>query len=179
MPSQDYEKKLEKLRKRISENSNLSPENEGLLQKFSRDMKLENYSAGRNHKLTTHIKRIAENVDVKLEEAGKQEVKEMVEWIHDQGFSPETERDYKVALRVFFKWLRNGDFGSKNCPKEVSWISTSLKKRDQKLPNNLLMEDDVRKLIENAKNSRCKALISMLWETGARMGEFSTYASSF
>lgn len=171
MPSQDYGVKLEKLRKRIDGSDKLSQENRVILQEFSRDMKLNDYSAGRNHKLVTHIKRIAENVDVGLDEAGKEDVKRMVEWVQDQDFSPDTVRDYKIAIRVFYKWLRNDSFHSRECPEEVDWIRTTLKKGSQKLHNNLLTEGDVEKLIEHSKNDRCKAFISMLWETGARMGE--------
>lgn len=171
MSTVDFEHRLAKLKDRIEENTDLSPENKEYLRKFSRAMKLNDYSDARNYKLCTLIKIIAENIDIDLKGAGKEDIERMIEWIHSQDFSPETKRDYKIALRVFYKWLRRGNFNTKEYPEEVDWINTGQKKKNEKLPSNLLTEKDVKSLINNATNKRCKALISILWETGARMGE--------
>lgn len=171
MPTVDSKNRLEKLRKRIKDNKNLSKGDKEVLKEFSRSMRLNDYTDLRNHKLTTHIKRIAENTLIDLKDAGRKNVEDMIEWIHSQDFAPNTIKDYKIAIRVFYRWLRNGSFNSGDYPEEVNWIRTTLKKSHCKLPNKLLNEDDVKTMIEHARNNRCKAFISLLWETGARVGE--------
>lgn len=47
-------------------------------------------------------------------------------------------------------------------------------KKDQKLPEEMLTESDVLNLIENAENLRDKAIIALLWDIGARIGEIGT-----
>ncbi|KXB08420.1 hypothetical protein AKJ56_01315, partial [candidate division MSBL1 archaeon SCGC-AAA382N08] len=90
-----------------------------------------------------------------------------LEWVQDKDLADPTQRDYKVILKKFYKWLNgNGEY-----PDKVEWIDTTKKKRNNKLPEKMLTEEDVEKLIKTAENPRDKAFISMLWETGARIGE--------
>ena len=76
---------------------------------------------------------------------------------------------YKEILKVFYKWLNKG----KGYPKSVAWF-TSSKKKSHKLPESLLTQEDVKKLEEKATSIRDKSLISVLWESGARVGELGT-----
>ncbi|KXB01604.1 hypothetical protein AKJ41_00970 [candidate division MSBL1 archaeon SCGC-AAA259O05] len=54
----------------------------------------------------------------------------------------------------------------------VEWIKTTRKKKNEKLPEKMLGEDDVEKLLDASRNPRDRALISLMWETGARPGEY-------
>lgn len=63
--------------------------------------------------------------------------------------------------KSFFKWLH----------KDVSWIKRRQEHMLQKLPEDLLTEDDVLLLIKTANHLRDKALISVLYEAGVRAGE--------
>lgn len=47
----------------------------------------------------------------------------------------------------------------------------TIKKSSVRLPEDMLTEEDVIKLIDAAVNTRDKALIAMLWDLGARIGE--------
>jgi integrase len=44
-----------------------------------------------------------------------------------------------------------------------------MKKRHQKLPEEMLTEPDVLNLIERADSIRDKAIIALLWDIGARI----------
>lgn len=171
MPICDYSERLDWLRGNIQESEEIAKTDKGLLLDYSRDLRLNGHSDARNYKLVIHMKKVAENSDVSLKKAGKEDVKDMVAWVLDRDLSSETVRDYKIAIRVFYKWLSNGEFNSGSCPKEVRWISTTRKKKNRKLPEDVLLERDVTKMIESATNERTEALIALLWETGARIGE--------
>jgi len=72
-----------------------------------------------------------------------------------------------VALKRFYLWLR----GKEDYPKEVKWIKTTVKNSNHKLPEELLTEEEILKMIETADHPRDKALISTLYESGCRIGE--------
>ncbi|KXA90542.1 hypothetical protein AKJ37_00140 [candidate division MSBL1 archaeon SCGC-AAA259I09] len=69
-------------------------------------------------------------------------------------------------MKKFYKWLNDREY-----PERVVWIKTTRKNSNSKLPEKLLTEEDIEKLIETAENPRDKAFIALLWETGARIGE--------
>lgn len=162
----DYDKKIERVEKDIEESEEISKANRKKIQKFARDLRVNDYSKTRIFKLENKLKIIAENIEFDFEKATEDQIKDFVAWVNEQDFSDSTKNDYKVILKRFYKWLNDGEY-----PKCVDWISTTLKKSNDKLPKNVLVEDDIQDLIEAAENPRDKALIAMLWETGARIGE--------
>lgn len=83
--------------------------------------------------------------------------------------SPETIYTYKATIKVFYKWLSGGN----NYPECVAWFKNS-GKTSRKLPESLLTQEDIAALERKALNPRDKALISLLWESGARIGEIGT-----
>ncbi|MFQ5722301.1 MAG: tyrosine-type recombinase/integrase [Candidatus Aminicenantales bacterium] len=61
---------------------------------------------------------------------------------------------------------------SEEYPEEVKWIKSNSKKCERiKLPEEMLTEDEIKKLINTADNPRDKAFISVLYESGCRIGE--------
>jgi len=71
----------------------------------------------------------------------------------------------KVAVKAFYKWLNKGAY-----PETVSWIRPHGFER-RKLPEDLLTPDEIKKLADSCLNPRDRALILLLYETGARAGE--------
>jgi len=56
----------------------------------------------------------------------------------------------------------------------VKWIRSTISRKDTKLPEDLLTEDDVRKMVDVCSNARDRALIFTLYESGARVGEVAS-----
>jgi integrase len=76
-----------------------------------------------------------------------------------------TRRDIKVTLKKFYKWLH----GSKNeYPSIVSWIDTHIEEGDPPA----LSIDEIRIMADYSKGPMRKAMVWLLFETGARIGEF-------
>lgn len=71
----------------------------------------------------------------------------------------------KVSVKAFFKWLYGGTY-----PEQVSWIKTHGFER-RKLPSDILTQEEVKKLADACINPRDRALILLLYESGARAGE--------
>lgn len=97
----------------------------------------------------------------------------MVAWLLRQDFATATEKDYRVAIKRFYRWKENLERGEH--PEYVDWIKTTEKTSNQKLPSDLLDEDDVIQLLETAQNPRDKALIALLWEAALAPVRLSTY----
>ncbi|MBI5222833.1 tyrosine-type recombinase/integrase [Candidatus Micrarchaeota archaeon] len=83
-------------------------------------------------------------------------------------YAEHTKYDYKVVLKMFYKWLLGND---EIFPPEIRWLGLKLKNENHKLPEQLLTEDEILKLANMAQNLRDKALILTLYEAGCRIGE--------
>jgi len=108
----------------------------------------------------------------KFEEANKDDIIKLVQTIENQDYAEWTKCDYKVIVKKFYSWLRGLE--RKEYPKEVNWIKTTLKNRKNKLPEELLTKKEVQKMIDVADHPRDRAFVSMLYESGCRIGEIAT-----
>lgn len=161
---------------RIPDSAEISAADEDALFEFSDELFLRKseYSDHRHEKLLRHCVRMAENTDGEfvdvLEERAVAE--DIVRWVNREYDNEETNRDYRVALRVFAKRLT--DNGTE-VPPSVDWVSgqTSRSYDPQPDPNEMLRwEEDVLPMIEACHNNRDKAIIATAFDAGARSGEF-------
>ncbi len=75
-------------------------------------------------------------------------------------------RSLKVCIKAFYKWLHGGQ----TYPECVAWIKThGFEKR--KLPEEILTVEEIRRLAEATKTPRDRAMLMVLYESGARIGE--------
>jgi len=89
-------------------------------------------------------------------------------------YSPETIKTKKAIIKRFMTWLSMPDqFPNAKPPEIVSWIKINIKAKDEKKlqRKDLLTPQDIEALLHSCHNPRDKALISILWETGARIAE--------
>ena len=157
-----------------------------LLLEFSDELMLrrEEYGWHRHEKLLRHCTRMSEHAGVGIHETlvddttdfedAKDSVKTVVRWIHDtydiDDGSQETNRDYRVAIRMFARHVTRGD----EIPDTHDWISTKTSRNYSPEPDAADMlnyECDVEPMIEVALNERDKALIALQYEGGFRGGE--------
>jgi integrase/ribosomal protein L40E len=102
-----------------------------------------------------------------FEKASKKDIQKFVAAIEQRNYAEWTKHGYKVALKKFYKWLSD----SETYPEQVSWIKATVKNNHKLLPEELLTEDDVKKLATTADNARDRAFIMTLYESGFRIGE--------
>ncbi|MFZ5501120.1 MAG: tyrosine-type recombinase/integrase, partial [Candidatus Micrarchaeota archaeon] len=114
------------------------------------------------------LSRLAEKFFEKdFEDANRKDIEKILAKIEASELAAWTKRDYRVALKKFYRFLR----GTDEYPPEVSWIKTSIRNSKHLLPEGLLLEEDIEKLIRAALSARDKAFIAVLYESGARVGE--------
>jgi integrase len=170
MPIVDFEKQLENTVENVEESDDILDRNKELILDYKRDQVLDGLSEATLLRNTQRLKIVAQEAEKPFDEMDKAEVKDLVAWVHDQDYTDETVDTYKTVLKTFWGWLK--DAGRDETPPEVKWIQlTNGNGNGDTLPKDLLTKEEVEDQVDAAKNPRDKALIYILYETGARIGE--------
>lgn len=163
-----YNRLIENALERIR-NSDLFEENKQKLFEFYKECIVRGYSKARTIKYINTLYYIAKLLGKPFSEVKKEDIVELIRRIEEKGYSEWTKHDFKVILRIFFKWLKK----TEDFPEEVRWIKVTANGRI-KLPEELLTKEDVMKLVNAADHIRDKAFILTLYESGCRIGELLT-----
>jgi site-specific recombinase XerD len=161
----NYDERINGAFRRI-ETSTFSEEDKQLLSQFHKECIINRLSKARIAKYFDTLRRIATWLNKPFQQVRKEDVMNLVQRIESNDYSDWTKHDYKLILKIFYRWLRK----TEDYPEEVRWVSTRVK-NNHMLPEEILTEDDVQRLIQAAMNTRDKALILVLYESGCRIGE--------
>jgi integrase/recombinase XerD len=159
------------LQKRL-ESLNIAPisdTNKKLILDFVDHCFTERLGQHRILKYISVLKIIALKIQLDLNKVEKKDLFAFISELERSDKGQWLKHDYQVALKKFYKWYCKED-----SPELTRWIKTTVKKKDQKLPEDMLTESDVLTLIEYAEYDRDKAIIAILWDIGARIGEIGT-----
>ena len=88
--------------------------------------------------------------------------------VEGSDYSPKTKRNIKITVKAFYKHFIGEDY---YYPKQVAWIKAATNGNKKMLPEDILSEKEIRKMIESAGNVRDKAIIAVLYDSGIRVGE--------
>ncbi|MFC1723224.1 tyrosine-type recombinase/integrase [Nanoarchaeota archaeon] len=170
MDIHQYDQKLEATIRGIDK-ANISDKNKAILHEMTDSLVLEGLSKPRIMKYIEVVRVTAKKLNKDLDKVTEKDLKKHVSELQQSSYSMWTKHVHKVIIRRFFKWLLKTP--GKDYPDLVSWISIRKSKSEMKLPSDtdLLNEEDVQKLIKVADQPRDRAFVSVLWESGARVGE--------
>lgn len=170
MPTADYRRRADQTLENIADSEAIDPRNKELLRDYARDQRLNGLTDATVVRNLSRMKVLAETDRAEpFDKMDKDDLKDLVEWVQRQDYTAETIYTYKNVIRSFWKWMNPTDDG--DAPDTVSWIKMNPPNENGKLPKDLLTKEDIKAQIEAAYNDRDKALIAMLYETGARIGE--------
>lgn len=174
--------RLESNREKIRNSDRLDERDQELLLAFDRRLGLQQYSDARHLKLIRHCRVMAGHVetsvgpsetpDVALADAleDREAAETVVAWINRRYENEESNRDMRVALRVFGKFVTDGE----EVPDTLDWIPSTTSRSYKPTPDPAEMldwEDDVLPLIDATYNGRDRALFAVAWDAGPRGGE--------
>jgi len=111
------------------------------------------------------LKKIREHLNTPFQEASKDDITTFLKWLRTSEYSDWTKRDYKLVLKKFYAWLGQSTL--------TDWIRTE-RPHSEMLPEELLTEEDIINMITAAPTEMNRALVSVLYETGARIGEIGS-----
>ena len=83
-----------------------------------------------------------------------------------------TKRGYKIAARVFWRWLKGCQEGED--PSETAWIKIKRTKDVKTLPEDLLTKDDVLRMLRVAEHPMHKAMLIVGHDLAGRPNEWFT-----
>ncbi|MBN1941490.1 MAG: phage integrase N-terminal SAM-like domain-containing protein, partial [Candidatus Diapherotrites archaeon] len=131
----DYDRNLEREIKNLKSSEILEHNKELILEfyryNFSRDI-----SKPRLMRQINSLKQAAKFLGKNFEEATARDFQDFVSHRKELGKAASTIDTDKEILKVFYKWLDNGKY-----LESVSWMRSG-KKKSQKLPENLLTQED-------------------------------------
>ena len=172
-------KEIAKLMKRLfsDKETRVSPENRKHIEEHVAFL----HSSGKNERtvlkhlyclrkiLEATAKEKLQNLD--LAKATRQDLQRIIAHIETSEMASETKRNVKSITKAFYKHMLGEDL---YYPQPVLWIKTSSAISKRTLPEDILTESDVQRLLEKANNFRDKAIVSLLFDSGIRVGELLT-----
>jgi len=163
----DYDRALGSEERRIRK-APISQKNKSLILAFRDECLANGLSKGRVLKYLHTCRKFACWLRHDFDRAGIEDIKVVVARIEQQPLVDFTKKQEKTILRKLYRWLR----GTEGYPPEVEWISLRCRSgANIKLPEELLTEEDILRLIRAAKTPRDRAFVAMLYETGCRISE--------
>ncbi len=156
------EKDLKVTEERIK-SSCISETNKQLIFEFESYCFAQGLKTSRVLKHLTELKVWTEMLGKDFKDATKADVMKLVECIERSDRAARTKQDYKILIRKFFRWLEKDEV--------VDWMKIGMKMDSKKLPEDLLSEEEVEKMINACEHPRDRALVACLYESGARIGE--------
>ncbi|WP_254530438.1 tyrosine-type recombinase/integrase [Natrinema gelatinilyticum] len=174
MSSRDYRSQIKNLRERARMSDDISEEDGELLIVFSDTMDLlrSEYGDPRHKKLLGNCVRLAEEVGGLADALeDRKAAEQIIRYINREYDNEESNRDYRIALRMFGERVSDGE----GKPDSIDWIPSTYSSDYNPAPNPgdmLRWDEDVLPMIEETRNSRDAAIIAVAWNLGARPFEF-------
>jgi integrase/recombinase XerD len=171
----NYKKRLDSTLKRIKRSKlvEISRQNKKDIFDFHNSCFSEGIGAAKIQRYVFDLSKVAKLLKKDFRIATKQDLQRVVAELEKTDYATETKRGIKIAIKKFIRWLKGIDEKGVY-PEEVKWISTTNKNGKHKLPEELLTEDDINKLLNNCLNERNRAFVSCLYESGCRIAEILT-----
>lgn len=177
----NYDRTYERCQLNLAANKHISARNREIITQYDRDCKLKG-----SIEIPTLIKYydVLSTVATKYTKKDfdlltKNDFEKVIEQINArEDITVSTKQKYWTILKKFGAWLAFGDKifngnAHREYPETVSWINTTIKNKN--LPkvkaSDILTEDEVDRLIKAGANTRDKAFLSILYESGSRISE--------
>jgi len=90
-------------------------------------------------------------------------------WLEKGKYTEWTKCDFRSGFKKFMRWLYNNKL-----PDFMDLVKCNVRNQNKMLPQEVLIETEVVKMINETYNTRDKALLSCLYESGCRIGELVT-----
>jgi len=164
----NHQRRLEREIALLKEDSTISDANKESIMQFVDYAFSQGISKGRIVRYFFDMKTIYRYLGKDFVNANKDDIQALLGRLErSEKYSKSTIRDLKLTLRKFYKWLRKSD----DFPEEVNWFKTHIRYEGIKNPEDMLTESEIARMIDSCVKARDRAFISILYESGCRIGE--------
>ena len=160
------EKELERVKNRFGKTSAVEA-----IEKFMIDMKVKDGLS--DHRLMFYLAKLAPMLAFlknKFLDPNEDDLKSMIDSFSRKGISPRSVEDYKQTIKKFYSWYLPATKYRKSC----SWIKIRNNVDRLKKSEEMITEEEINALLASCKNMRDKALVSLAYDSGCRIGELLT-----
>jgi integrase/recombinase XerD len=147
------------------ENEPFNKEIKDTIKKFVNDLKIkENISEIRRINYIQRLRKIASWIPDSFLDPTEESMNEVLKQLYDNDYTDWTRNTFVIMLKKFYRWKL------KELPAFIKDMKVRIKENGKEV-DDLLTSQEVTALIENSKNARDKALLSVLYDSGCRIGE--------
>ena len=142
---------------------------------FIDEINVQNLTKHRQYFYLVKLRTMGKILNEKILCPEKEDIKKMIATLKNtttkrhKEYAENSIKDFLTTLKKFYKWHEEGKY----LP-TVSWIKTRTMASQQEKPDFVITELEIAKMIKACKNTRDKALISLLYDSGCRIGELLT-----
>ncbi len=141
------------------------------IKKFNKELEIrENISEIRRYFYIQRLRKLAELIPKNFLDPKKKDIDRILDSLYNgpRVYKDWTIKNYVTMLKKFYKW----HYKSKGAalPEYISDLNVKMK-NNTKAPEDLITKDEISSLIANSRNARDKALFSVLYDSGCRLGE--------
>ncbi len=164
----DYSKRLEAAINKIK-HSNITEKNKQFILRFRDECFTNGMSKARIAKYMYYLGMLAKWLGKDFDQAKKEDIKRLVARIEASDYVPYTKAELKIYIKKLYKWLED----SEEYPEIVRWLKPRAGQSNNKvkMPEEILTQEEIKRMIDHARNPRNRAFISVLYESGCRIGE--------
>jgi len=173
MDIHNYKQRFERSLQRIKDSKEITDDNKKTILNFKDYLLSEGIGIAKIERYLGDVMKFSKMLSKPFSEATEQDIRAIIGKLNQTDLSEETKKTFKIMLRKLYRFVRG--FTKKGTyPSEVEWISINIPNNHKKLPEELLTEKEIIRIIQHCKTIRDKALISTLAESGCRVSEIGT-----
>ena len=171
----DYDQRITNMYKQFKKE--LSEENNHLLKEYDKKMVMLSLAKATREKHLKTILNLSRMLKKDWKDVTKNNIDDLVFKIMNtyggsKGQESNTSYDHKKILKIFVRWLKLGsrefkEIGDPPETKEVKLRAVA----DELSREDMLTEDDYKRILDASEHSRTKALFAVQYEAGTRPGE--------
>jgi len=123
------------------------------------------------------LNRISELLEKDFQGCDRNDIERLMRRVNVEGYldmkgnkrqySENSKQSFRVTLKKFFRWLRKTDEN----PPEVKWLKIENSKYNEISSDEIITQEEVKKLIKAAMNPRDRAFVAVIYDSGCRIGE--------
>ncbi len=151
----------------IQRDPSISDKNTKAMMDFSTYSIAQGLSVARALRYINDLKCLNRFLKKDFEDTTREDIERVLTELEKSNYAEYTKHGFRIVIRKFYKWLRK----TEDFPPEVKWYDIKEPKNKIRLPEEMLTEQEIIRLINAARNSRDRALVAVLYESGCRMGE--------
>ena len=169
------EETLEQTKIRLNRDESLSPSVKKAILDFIDDLTTDNLSQHRQYFYITRLKVLGRIMGDSFLHPTKQDIKTAVLKLkaaktrRNGNYASSTVNGMYMTLKKFYRNYDDGKY-----KESVGWLKLNWNPSKEKKPEDIVTTDELNQLLSACRNDRDRALISMLYDSGCRIGELLT-----